>query len=381
MKKNKNLLILLFIIIMPNLTDAQLRNPKKLEFTWKTDTSRHSVNLSEITLVLPKGSFPKIDYPGFVGKRWGLERFYIHEPVIAVEIDGLAKAYPLNMLTIHEISNDKLGGVPILATYCPLCNASVVFDRRITVNGEEKELEFEVSGMLRKSDMVMLDTETESLWQQFMGESIVGEFTGTMLKVIPSMIISLKSFFDRYPDGKVLSNETTDKDLAGLYGKNHYVGYDKEGGNPFGRYFNTSDIDPRLPAMERVIDIEVKGSRKIYPFSAIAEKGVINDSFKGYHIVFFHGGRTVSVLDARQIRESRAIGSVTAFRPVVGDSLYTFRKSGNRFKDEQTGSTWDITGRCVKGELKGTLLKIVPHSNHFAFAWLAFFPDSEIYGE
>ena len=257
MKRISYLSIIILSAIIMN-SSAQMNNPRSLDFTWKTDTTIHNIDMAEITLVLPKGSFPKIDYPAFLGKGAGLEAFFAHEPVISVEIEGKAKAYPLNMLTTHEISNDKLGSIPILATYCPLCNASVVYDRRVEIDGTRKTLEFEVSGMLRKSDMVMLDTDTESLWQQLMGEAIVGEYTGTYLKVIPSMIISVEEFFNRYPNGEILSNATTDEKLANRYGSNPYVGYDSEDADPYDRYFASSQVGPRLPAMERVIDIEVK---------------------------------------------------------------------------------------------------------------------------
>ncbi len=283
------------------------------------------------------------------------------------------------MLTTHEISNDKLGGVPILATYCPLCNASVVYDRRIEIDGKQKTLEFEVSGMLRKSDMVMLDTDTESLWQQLMGESIVGAYTGTYLKVIPSMIISVEEFFNRYPDGEILSNATNNDNLANRYGSNPYVGYDSDGADPYDRYFPASQVDSRLPAMERVIGIEVNGAYKIYPFSRIAEQGVVMNRFKNLDLLFFHSDLTVSVLDAREVSASKSIGSVTVFNPVVDGQLLSFTKQQGSFTDDQTGSLWDITGLCIEGKLKGRQLSLVHYSNHFAFAWLAFFPNSEIY--
>ena len=213
--------IILIMATFPIL--GQFNNPKKLDFTWKTDTLKHSIDLSEITLVLPKGTFPKIDYPFFLNKKAGLEAFYPHEPVICVEIDGKAKAYPLNMLTVHEISNDKLAGIPILPTYCPLCNAGIVYDRRIELKGKMKVLEFEVSGMLRKSDMVMMDTGTETLWQQLMGEAIVGEYAGLFLEVIPSLIISVEEFFNKYPKGKILSNDSSNEKLVRRYGNNPYA--------------------------------------------------------------------------------------------------------------------------------------------------------------
>ena len=142
------------------------------------------MDLSEITIVLPKQSFPIIDYPEFLGKKEGSAAFFEHEPVLSIEINGLAKAYPLNLLTFHEMTNDTLAGIPILPTYCPLCNSGIVFDRRIHKNDEKKILEFEVSGMLRNSDMIMMDRETESLWQQLMGIGIVGKYVDQELKII-----------------------------------------------------------------------------------------------------------------------------------------------------------------------------------------------------
>jgi len=378
--KRKNLYLhTLILMLMIQPLHAQFKNPGKLDFTWLTDTTRHTVALSEITIVLPKGAFPKIDYPDFIVKDEGLKAFFLHEPVISIEIGGQAKAYPLNMLTTHEISNDTLGGIPILATYCPLCNSGVVYDRRLTRGDNKEVLEFEVSGMLRKSDMVMMDTRTESLWQQLMGEAIVGEYSGALLEIIPSLIISVEEFFDQYPEGKILSNQSSNENLTASYGSNPYVGYDSSDGKPYERYFSHSDVDTRLPPMERVIDIEVDGSYKIYPFAKIAEKGVINDTYQGVHAVLFHSENTISVMDAGEISKSRSIGSVTVFDPLVDGRHLIFNKKGKSFTDRQTGSSWDITGHCFKGKLKGSQLMILPHSNHFAFAWLAFYPDSEIY--
>jgi len=192
--------ILCFLIT--SLASAQFNNPKNLPFTWKTDITKHSVDLSEIQIVLPKGSFPTLDYPKFVGKLDGLQMFFAKEPVIVVEINGFAKAYSLNILTMHEIANDVLGGKSILVTYCPLCNSGIVYDRILNYKGTKETLEFEASGMLRNSDMVMLDRKTETLWQQLMGTAIVGTYGKAELDIIPSIIISVKEFFARYPNGK-----------------------------------------------------------------------------------------------------------------------------------------------------------------------------------
>ncbi len=371
------------LLTLPSLgsLQAQIRNPKNVYYTWKTDTTIHTVNLDEITIALPKGSFAVIDYPEFIGKDDGLTEFYQYEPVLSVEINGKSKAYPLNMFTVHEISNDSLGGIPILPTYCPLCNSGIVFNRSLRHSGKDYVLEFEVSGMLRKSDMVMLDRKTESLWQQAMGTAIVGELAGAELDVIPSLIISVEEYFNRYPDGLILSKEAGSEEMQKHYGKNYYVHYDAPGSTPYSRYFNEDDINSRLPAMERVVDISDGDDYKIYPFSVVAEKGVINDRFKSKHIVVFYMPGTISILDANDIKASKDIGSVTVFNAVLDGEILTFTKKGKVILDDQTSSTWNITGECIAGPMEGKQLSIEPHSNHFAFAWSAFHPESAFYGD
>ena len=113
----------------------------------------------------------------------------------------------------------------------------------------------------------------------------------------------------------------------------------------------------------------------------MAKKGVINDTFKSSNVVLFYKSGTVSVLDEYDISVSKNVGSVTVFNAVVDGQHLTFKKKGKDFIDINTKSKWDITGHCFSGELQGKQLEIEPHSNHFAFAWLAFNPDSEIYKE
>lgn len=133
--------------------------------------------------------------------------------------------------------------------------------------------------------------------------------------------------------------------------------------------------------MERVIDVHVNGKYIIYPLSLISMKEVINDTFEEQPMVLFHTSKTVSVLDNKQIANSREIGSITVFVPEVNDQLLTFSRTRDGFTDDQTGSVWNITGTCLSGKLKGEKLRPVTHGNHFAFAWFTFHPDSEIYKE
>lgn len=350
------------------------QNPRNLEIGWVTDTSNRIAPLEEFIALMEPDGIPPIDRPEFWIAGIAQGHFFAHEPVIALEINGEARAYPLSVLTYHEIVNDSVGGVPVSVTYCPLCNSAMVFDRRLKFNDSEWLLDFGVSGMLRNSDLVMWDRQTESWWQQFTGVALVGELAGEQLRYLPSMIISLEEFIGSYPKGQILSTNTGHNIE---YGTNPYTGYDNPENTKPRLY--SGEVDPRLPAMERIIDIHVKGKYKIYPLSVIQQQGLIQDQFEGRDIVIFYSSKTVSVLDDSQISESREVGSVTVFSPVVEGSKLTFQKTSKGFRDEQTGSIWRITGKCISGELKGKSLWPLNHGNHFAFAWFAFHPDTEIY--
>jgi hypothetical protein len=119
----------------------------------------------------------------------------------------------------HEIVNDVVGGVPVSVTFCPLCNTAVVFDRRV----DERVLDFGTTGKLRYSDLVMYDRQTESWWQQFLGEAIIGELTGAVLTVVPARIESFARFRARAPEGRVL---VPNSPALRRYGANPYAGYD-----------------------------------------------------------------------------------------------------------------------------------------------------------
>jgi Protein of unknown function (DUF3179) len=376
----RRFLLLILVLGAPiSLVNAQLKNPKNIEFQWSTDTTQTDIPLEEFYVVLPRNSFPVLNYPQFVGKEEGLRDFFYHEPVISVSINGEAKAYPLNMLTMHEMSNDSCGGVPILPTFCPLCNSAVVFDRRIRHDDKDYVLEFEVSGMLRHSDMVMVDKETESWWQQLMGEGLVGEFAGEELDIVSSMILSVEEFFNHYPHGKIL-NHHTGMSVESMYGHNPYVHYDSAGHKPYEKYFDHKNLNLRLEPMERVVAVKGDEGYRIYPFSEIANKGVINDDYEGKKIVILYEKGTVSVLDEEDISKSKEIGSATVFFSRVDGQYLTFKNVDRKLYDIETGSEWDIAGTCIEGPLKGKELIPQIHSNHFAFAWLNFNPDSEIYG-
>lgn len=132
---------------------------------------------------------------------------------------GRARSYPIQILIWHEIVNDTIGGEPIAVTYCPLCNSAIGYRRRLG----DRVLEFGVSGKLYKSDLVMYDRQTESIWPQFAGEAVAGKLTGEKLEPLAASTVSWRDWRGAHPNGWVLSRDTG-HDRP--YGTNPMVGYD-----------------------------------------------------------------------------------------------------------------------------------------------------------
>ena len=120
-------------------------------------------------------------------------------------------------------------------------------------------------------------------------------------------------------------------------------------------------------------------NEKLYPFSRLKEEGVVNDSVGGTQVVLFSREGLLSVLDAGSIKNSRSIQAVTAFARKVNGQVLDFEIRDGEILDRQTGSQWNLLGQAVSGELKGQSLSLVQSGIHFAFAWLAFNPDVEIF--
>lgn len=344
---------------------------RSLTQSWDTNWNRHTIPYDELLAGgPPRDGIPSIDDPQFVSPEEASEWLAGNEPVIALELEGEARAYPLQILTWHEIANDEVGSVPVAVTFCPLCNSALTFDRRL--DGEV--LEFGTSGLLRHSDLVMYDRTTESLWQQFTGDAIVGDLAGKQLTFIPSAVISFDDFREAHPDGQVLSRETG---YTRPYGENPYAGYDTIGQNPF---LFQGEVDGRLPAMARVVTVSVGDADAAYPYTVLEEEGVVNDSVGGQDLVVFFKPGTSSALGARVIAEGANVGGTNVFDPSVNGEKLTFVRDGETIVDEQTGSEWNMLGEAVAGELAGTALTPIVHGDHFWFSWAAFKPETVIYG-
>lgn len=350
--------------------DTRSGQLRSLTAGWKTDWTQHLMSYDELQWSGAKrDELPAIDKPHFIPHSEASSWLMDNEPVIVVDLEGEVRAYPLQIMILHEIVNDTMGSIPIVVTFCPLCNSSIVFDRRVAGT----VYEFGTSGLLRNSDLVMYDRTHESLWQQFTGEGIVGEATGQHLDFLPSSLVGFGDFRKSYPDGRVLSRKTG---FNKKYGRNPFAYYDTVGNKPF---LFSGKTDSRLQAMERVVSVSFDTVEIAYPLTVLAEQGVVNDTRAGRHIAIFYGQGTSSALDSSQISKGRDVGSTGVFDAVVDGKILTFRRDGTDLTDEETKTRWNIFGQGVEGALKGKQLVPIVHGNHFWFSWAAFKPKTIVY--
>jgi hypothetical protein len=358
-------LLLLLTLTMTGLAVGGQAAPR-----WRTDLGKRSIALEELKPGGPgKDGIPALTRPKFETVAAAGKWLNGREAVIVASEGGETRLYPLQILLWHELVNDEVGGVPVLVSYCPLCNSAVVFDRRV----DGKAQEFGVSGMLRDSDMVMFDRETESLWQQITGEAIVGDHTGKRLRMMPSQTVPFATAAEQYPGAKVLSRETG---YERAYGRNPYVGYE------FGDRLLFPVRKPALQGarmLERLVALHTEKAARAYPFPALRRRPVVEGELGGERYVVFYSDKAKSALDAEWLAASQDAGAVGVFRPVVdGRELRFQTRRDGVFLDEQTGSTWNLLGGATAGPLKGRRLEPFPHTVAFAFAWMVFRPDTEI---
>jgi Protein of unknown function (DUF3179) len=345
--------------------------PEGAEAEFATDFTKHNVPYSEILSGgPPKDGIPAIDDPRFVSVEEAISWLEPKEPVILFRVGDDVRAYPIQIVMWHEIVNDTVGGVPVVVTFCPLCNTAIAFER--TVDG--RELSFGTTGRLRFSNLIMYDRQTESWWQQATGDAIAGEFTGKQLDLRPASMVSWEDFKSAHPDGKVLSRETG---FSRSYGQNPYAGYDEIDNSPF--LYDGPKTPGVLPPMARVITVDSGGEAVAYPYDVLRRARVVNDSVGGKPVVVLWEPGTASALDEDAVAAGRDVGSAGVFSRTLDGRTLTFRSEGDRIVDEQTGSEWSPLGRALEGELTGQQLERIVSIDHFWFSWAAFRPDTRVY--
>ena len=304
-----------------------------------------------------RDAIPPIEQTVYVGP--GEAPLAAEELVLGYVTDaGQAYAYPIGILNFHEIINEELDGAPLLITYCPLCRSGVVYDRRL----DGRELTFGNTSALYDNDMVMYDHQTNSYWWHIAGRAIVGELSGVELTPLPSRLAAWEEWRERHPDTLVLSTETG---FDRPYERDPFSGYRERvnrGDRPFPNA-EASRSDPRLDDGEEVLGVVLDGAARAYALRVLGDS-VVNDELGGVPLVVL----------------SQAQGPTgAAFDRRLDDRTLTFAVADDRIVDEQTGSTWGLDGRATSGPLAGQQLTSLPTRSSFWFAFVAAFPDTDVY--
>ncbi|MHA7646953.1 DUF3179 domain-containing protein [Nitrosopumilus sp. S4] len=301
----------------------------------------------------PKDGIPSIDHPVFVDVK---NSFFMSDSdtVIGLSINGQTKAYPLFILVWHEIVNDNIGGIPVAVTYCPLCYTNQVFERKI--NGQE--VEFGTSGKLYNSNLLMYDRLTESYWSQALGTAVKGDLTGYQLNLIPFDVMTWGDWKTLYPNTLVLTTDT-----------GHIRSYATD---PYGNYYTEPRImfpvehrDDRVHPKEIIVGLEIDDVYKAYKQKDIEYNILINDSINEVPLVLWS-------LYAENSR---------VYERIIDGVVLDFEYVDDKIIDQQTQSEWNYDGMGVSGEHFGKQLKRIPIEPGFWFEWVAFHPNTLVYGD
>jgi hypothetical protein len=286
--------------------------------------------------------------------------------VIGIERGGEEHAYPIDLLSLHEVVNDVVGGEPVAITWCPLCASGVGYDRRVS----GRTLTFGVSGYLYQANLIMFDRETGSLWSQLLGGAVTGALRGESLRRVPITHETWGRWRAQHPDTRVLSIRR-DREGYRFTGPYAYSSAgDEESNVPYGTYARKVPIyHPHavrgVPDASRVYGLLLAGRAKAYPVPALWRAGLVHDVFGGVPILAVY---------------EEASLSVALYSRRIGDRVLTFRKRGRFLVDRETGSRWSaVTGHAVTGPLTGKALARLPSVSSYWFAWRQFFPRTEIW--
>lgn len=293
----------------------------------------------------------------FVDAEAGSREWNDAEPVVGLEVNGDARAYPVRLLSNHEIINDVVGGRPVAITWCPLCYTAIVFDRRI----EGRELTFGVSGYLLHNNLVMYDHQTDTLWSQLLGQGVRGAYSKRRLELLPAVLTTWEAWRTEHRDTRVISAERLGQNSEQIV--DPYAGYYASG---VAGLTGETERDDRLPGKALVVGVVAGERARAYPLELVQTAGIINDELGPLSLLLVYDDTLQTVL---------------LYQRRVGEQTLTFTRSPERdiLRDRETGSLWNVrSGRAVTGPLAGAHLSRLTSPLVFWFAWSAIHPETDI---
>lgn len=274
---------------------------------------------------------------------------------IDVEVDGVHRFYPYQILNWHRVVNDTFGSKQLIITFDPLTGAAIVYEAKQT-DGSVINLDF--SGSVYNNGM-LLQGPVEGQWLQISGTKVIGDNVGSKLTQYPAQSMKWTDWKSIFPNGEVLSSETG---YTRDYSRHPYGQYESS----LSIYFPVNHTDSRIGNSKWWVDgLSINGEHLALVKMIMQGPYVYNTTLGGVPIAAFYD----MDLDMTHV-----------FNPVVGDKTLTFTYDTARktISDEQTKSIWSTTGVAIDGELKGTVLTMINASEYYWFAWAATYPDTRV---
>ncbi|MEM9523926.1 MAG: DUF3179 domain-containing protein [Pseudomonadota bacterium] len=342
--------------LIPFKRDIFLRIDENFEVFLDHDylePDRMKIRFEEVTWGgVRKDGIPSLDNPELIGAN---DARYLagDDLVFGVEINGDLRAYPLRIMGWHEMFNEVIGGVPVALAYCTLCGSGILFETQ--VEGRAKPLVFGSSGFLYRSNKLMFDRETHSLWNQFTGKPVIGPLVDSdiELRQRPVVITTWNSWKASHPGTRVLSLQTGHR-------------RDYGSGVVYNDYFSSPDL--MFPALvdqsvhrqkDYVFAIRQFGAARAWPLNAFERTRVINDAIVDTPLV---------LLGSANERTVRAYER----------GSHTLTASGGGLTDE-AGHHWTVTEAALLGPDGQNLPRVAGHIAYW-FAWDNYLGDvSSVY--
>jgi hypothetical protein len=293
--------------------------------------------------------------PAFAGI--GSVRVDPDDKVLAVQIGGVAHAYPIRAMGYHHIVNDVISGQPIAATYCTLCHTGLIWSRIL----DGRTVKFRLAG-INNGNALMRDEQTGSIWQQSTGQAIYGPLKGKQLTLVHSDELTFALWSNENPTGLVLqpdakyAKDYEDKDWEEHVLKTRTVVDTSKSG-----------IAPH----ELMLGITINGNSKAYPIKNILAVKVIEDNWEGTPMLILVGPDQASI---RTYRSDLPTQQLTFLQPQAG----TADKNAIA-QDQETQSLWDFRGCAIQGKLSGQCLKPLDANKDYWFDWLNHHPKTTVF--
>ena len=324
------------------------RLDKNFEIFFYPDIERR-IRLDEIVWGgVRKDGIPALTHPFMIAAN---EADYIgkDELVFGISINGDSRAYPYRFMDWHEMLNDRIGGVSVSLAYCTLCGSGILYKTKIKLN--EDPIIFGSSGFLYRSNKLMYDQKTHSLWNQFSGEPVVGELVNSNIKleVLPLVTTTWSEWLKQHPDTKIMSPETG-------------FSRDYTPGAAYGAYFFSDELmfpasvkEESLKKKEKVFGLRMSGATKAWPLSLFEKPAVIHDQVGIIPIVLIGNAKNETV------------------RAYRSDGIhFKLTKDGQLIADKQE---WKLTENELIGPNNQKLSRLPGHIAYW-FAWSGYFPDT-----